>query len=231
MAKSAAKAAGKTSDKGVPANTDRAPRASGKSTRNAIEERRENRRDEIVRAAQELFQRKGYASTSLDDIARAVGIKREGLYYYFQNRPQILLTIIKPLGEQLRDAVRKILESDDTPDSKIRRAVENHLRRFEHRFAESKITLRLDYLSDNEVVIAEMEPIWDEYEELWKAIIVEGQQAGVFDASLDPKLAFYGILGLCNWVARWYEPGKSVPVPELIEMYNRMIARSLRPAD
>ncbi len=200
----------------------------GKAKRNAIQERRENRREEIVRAAQELFHRQGYANTSLDDIARAVGIKREGLYYYFENRTQILITIIKPLGLQLRDAVKAIRESGASPDEKIRRAVENHLRRFENRFAESKITLRDDYFSENEAVLAEMGPIWDEYEDLWAAIIEEGQEKGVFDRTLDARLAFLGILGLCNWVARWYKPGESIPVPDLIEMYNRMVARSLR---
>lgn len=193
-----------------------------------VAERRENRRDEILRAAQDLFHRKGYASTSLDDIARAVGIKREGLYYYFPNRTQILIAIIKPLGVQLRDRVREILESDANPEEKIRQTVENHLMRFENRFAESKITLRDDYFAENDDVLAEMGPIWDEYEDLWIAIIKEGQDRGVFDPSLDPRLAHLGILGLCNWVARWYKPGQSIAVPDLIDMYNRMVLRSLQ---
>ena len=193
-----------------------------------VEERRENRREEILRAAQDLFHRQGYANTSLDDIARAVGIKREGVYYYFPNRTQILITIIKPLGLQLRDQVREILESDASPEEKICQTVENHLMRFENRFAESKITLRDDYFAENEDVLAEMQPIWDEYETLWVAIISEGQDKRAFDATLDPRLAHLGILGLCNWVARWYKPGRSIPVPDLIAMYNRMILRSLQ---
>ncbi len=194
----------------------------------SVAERRENRRDEILRAAQDLFHRQGYANTSLDDIARAVGIKREGVYYYFPNRTQILITIIKPLGLQLRDRVREILESDATPEEKICQTVENHLMRFENRFAESKITLRDDYFAENEDVLAEMQPIWDEYEKLWIGIIREGQEKGVFDPTLDPRLAHLGILGLCNWVARWYKPGSSLPVPDLIAMYNQMVLRSLR---
>jgi len=194
----------------------------------SVAERRENRRDEILRAAQDLFHRQGYANTSLDDIARAVGIKREGVYYYFPNRTQILITIIKPLGLQLRDRVREILESDATPEEKICQTVENHLMRFENRFAESKITLRDDYFAENEDVLAEMQPIWDEYEKLWIGIIREGQDKGVFDPTLDPRLAHLGILGLCNWVARWYKPGSSLPVPDLIAMYNRMVLRGLR---
>lgn len=196
--------------------------------RSAVEERRENRREEILRAAQDLFHRQGYANTSLDDIARAVGIRREGLYYYFPNRTQILIEIIRPLGLQLRDRVREILESDASPEEKICQTVENHLMRFENRFAESKITLRDDYFAENEAVLAEMGPIWNDYEALWIAIIEEGQKQGVFDASLDPRIAHLGILGLCNWAARWYVPGKSLPVPDLIAMYNRMVLRSLQ---
>ena len=196
--------------------------------RSAVEERRENRRDEILRAAQDLFHRQGYANTSLDDIARAVGIKREGLYYYFPNRTQILIEIIRPLGLQLRDRVREILESDASPEKKICQTVENHLMRFENRFAESKITLRDDYFTENEAVLAEMGPIWNDYEALWIAIIEEGQKQGMFDMSLDPRIAHLGILGLCNWAARWYVPGKSLPVPDLIAMYNRMVLRSLQ---
>ncbi|MEC7490517.1 MAG: hypothetical protein VYA17_13125 [Pseudomonadota bacterium] len=72
-----------------------------------------------------------------------------------------------------------------------------------------------------------MGPIWDVYEHLGVGIIKEGQRRGVFDKALDPRLAHLGILGLCNWVARWYVPSKSIPVPDLIEMYNRMILRGL----
>ena len=193
----------------------------------AADARREPRREENLRAAQDLFHQRGYANTSLDDIARAVGIKREGLYYYFPNRTQILIEIIKPLGLQLRDRVKEILNSAGSSQEKIRQTVENHLMRFENRFAESKITLRDDYFSENELVLAEMGPIWDEYERLWIAIIVEGQEQGVFDGSLDPRLAHLGILGLCNWVARWYVPNQSLPVPELIDMYNKIILRGL----
>ena len=195
--------------------------------RSVTEQRRENRREEILRAAQALFLRKGYSNTSLDDIARAVGIKREGLYYYYPNRPQILIEIIKPLGLQLRDRVREIHASDIPADEKMRLTVENHLMRFENRYAESQITLRDDYFSENEDVLAEMRPIWDDYERLWVEIIEEGQEKGVFDKSLDPRIAHLGILGLCNWAARWYEPGGTLPVPELIEMYNKMVLRSL----
>ena len=73
--------------------------------RTTAAQRRENRREEILQAAQDLFLRKGYSNTSLDDIARAVGIKREGLYYYFPNRAQILIEIIYLIYKKMKKEV------------------------------------------------------------------------------------------------------------------------------
>lgn len=193
----------------------------------APETRAGGRREDILAAARNLFHSKGYASTSLDDIAQAVGIRREGIYYYFENRVEILITIIRPLGEHLRDRLAEIVATDARPLDKLRQAVANHLARFEHRFPESKITLRDDYFAENEAVLAVMGPIWDEYERLWVGLIREGQDAGAFDPALDPRLAYFGILGMCNWVARWYQPGRSLPVPQLVEQYFAMIAGGL----
>ena len=67
------------------------------------------RRAEILQRATECFDRLGYANTTLDDIARAVGIKREGIYYYFKNRGQILLEIIEPQSRLLVDGVAAVV--------------------------------------------------------------------------------------------------------------------------
>jgi hypothetical protein len=32
---------------------------------------------------------------------------------------------------------------------------------------------------------------------------------------------------MCNWVARWYEPGKPPTVPDLVEQYYAQIAGGL----
>ena len=55
-----------------------ATKHNGAKTKKSIQ-----RRDAILARATELFDRKGFVNTSLDDIARAVGITREGIYYYF----------------------------------------------------------------------------------------------------------------------------------------------------
>jgi len=47
-------------------------------------------RDDIVGAATRLFSERGYAQTTMSDIARAAGLQQSSLYYWFRNKDQLL---------------------------------------------------------------------------------------------------------------------------------------------
>jgi AcrR family transcriptional regulator len=53
----------------------------------------DERRQEIVRTAADLFDRAGYSSTTMEDIAHAVGIAKPTLYHYFKSKDEILFWI------------------------------------------------------------------------------------------------------------------------------------------
>ena len=114
----------------------------------------QRRREDILRKATELFDRKGYANTSLDDIARAVGIAREGIYYYFKNRAEILLHIIEPRSLALIDGLKKIVETPNGADHarRLHDAVRNHLEQFDLHCLEMTVSLRDGHLEDARVL-------------------------------------------------------------------------------
>ncbi|NOZ66722.1 MAG: helix-turn-helix transcriptional regulator, partial [Alphaproteobacteria bacterium] len=58
--------------------------------------RKFKRRELILAQASQLFMEKGFAATSLEDIAEAVGIRRESLYYYYPGKYDLLYDIIEP---------------------------------------------------------------------------------------------------------------------------------------
>ncbi len=45
-----------------------------------------NKKEAILDVARELFQKQGYAQTSLEDIAQSLNIRKSGIYYYFPNK-------------------------------------------------------------------------------------------------------------------------------------------------
>lgn len=193
--------------------------ATSKSTR---------RRDEILHCAIKLFDTQGYANTSLDDIARAVGIAREGIYYYFKNRAEILLSIIQPRSEVLIDGLQRIVADESlSPPQKLHEAVRNHLEQFDKYCLEMTVSLRDGHMEDAPDVSAAMRRIWKDYEHLWTALIESGQRAGAFRLIGDAKMLAFGILGMCNWLARWYDPKKEAPIAELVEAYVGLIAGGL----
>ncbi|MEJ2120218.1 MAG: TetR/AcrR family transcriptional regulator [Alphaproteobacteria bacterium] len=187
------------------------------------------RRDAILARATELFDRKGFANTSLDDIARAVGITREGIYYYFKNRSEILLSIIQPQSQGLVDGLRAVLD-DETLDhgERLEAAIRNHLVRFDRYCLEMTVSLRDGYFDDSDAgVLTVMNRFWKDYEQMWTELVQEGQEAGAFRAAGDPKMIAFAILGMCNWLARWYDPKGSTSIDDLIGDYCDMIANGL----
>jgi AcrR family transcriptional regulator len=187
------------------------------------------RRQAILQRAAELFDRKGYASTSLDDVAKAVGIKREAVYYYYKNRAEILLAIIGPQSVALIDGLREIAARDLPAQEKLKLAIRNHLQRFDRHCLEMTVSLRDGLFEASWEVRSEMQRIWKQYERLWIDLILQGQTNGEFEKLGDPKMIAFAVLGMCNWLARWYNPRKSASIEEIIETYTRLVTAGLVP--
>lgn len=187
----------------------------------------ELRRESIIQNALKIFDRRGFANTSLDDIARETGVKREAIYYYFNNRAEILLSIIRPQSESLVAEMRAIVESRGNFAHKLYLAVSNHLSSFDRNCLEMTVSMRDAYLEDVQPVRREMDRIWHDYEAMWITLIEEGQAKGDFARAGAPKMIAFGILGMCNWLARWYDPKGSVAISELVTTYYNMISGGL----
>lgn len=54
----------------------------------------EERRSEILDAAEMLFTTKGYSSTTVNDILNAVGIAKGTFYYHFQSKEEVMEAIV-----------------------------------------------------------------------------------------------------------------------------------------
>lgn len=186
------------------------------------------RREEIIAAATRLFDGQGYVNTSLDDIAKAIGIKREGLYYYFRNRAEILLSIIEPQSKALISGLEKIADDVDLDArGKLEAAIRNHLVRFDRYCLEMTVSLRDGFLEDAGATRERMNDIWRRYETLWERIIAEGIASGHYRRIGEPKMIAFGVLGMCNWLARWYDPDGPTSVDDLCRTYAALVTDGL----
>ena len=189
------------------------------------------RRAEIVRRAAEIFDRQGVSRTSLEDIAAAIGVKREAVYYYYRDKSEILCEIIRPHSEALLRGMERFNTLGLPATARLSLAISSHLERFNPTYVEMTVALRELSGSNPAPGIVELRRVWKEYEQHWVALFRQGQVAGEFDAGQNPKLMAFAVLGMCNAVSGWYRPGGGIAMDELVRSYTAIalggVARQL----
>lgn len=77
----------------------------------------------VLDASLRLFASKGYASTSMSDIANALGVQKSSLYSHFKNKETLFETILEHIVEKHNQAVVRLFESirNETPLTQLKR--------------------------------------------------------------------------------------------------------------
>jgi AcrR family transcriptional regulator len=180
----------------------------------------------IVAAAAELFARKGFGATSLDDIAAVLGVTKGAFYYHVRNKEEILRLIYLMVLAASEEPLRKIVEADLPPAEKLRLAVEHHATVAADRSPAMTVFYR-EHPHLTGPFAKEISLRKKAYERYFEQIIEEGQAAGVFDAGIDPKIAAFGLLGMCNWLSQWYKAEGQYTPRQIADMFMRMIGEGM----
>lgn len=178
------------------------------------------RRAEIITLARKLFAKKGFHNVTFDDIAKEIGIKREGLYYYFKTPSDILFEIVEPSMKQLVERLELISGSELHPTSKLFLAIESHTKIFD-RIALDAINLCASNVFDNKYghLHAAFRPLYKRYEMLWLDIITQGEPQDSFNAIGNPKIVVFAVLGMCNWMVRWFSANGEADLDEVARTF------------
>jgi len=91
----------------------------------------EFRHEEILEAARKVFARRGYASASVEDIARAAGIAKGTLYLYYASKHEIYRQALKRGLTALCDELEKCVGRERSSDARIRAFITAKLTWFE----------------------------------------------------------------------------------------------------
>lgn len=76
-------------------------------------------RDAILRTALRLFSRKGYARTTLEEIARGAGVSPANVYVYFRSKLEILYAIYDPWMRQRLEHLESRMSAVSDPRKKL----------------------------------------------------------------------------------------------------------------
>jgi AcrR family transcriptional regulator len=194
--------------------------------RKNVNERSDERYLEILRAGRQVFRERGYENASLKDVADAVGINRSTLYYYISTKEDLLAHILEvpllTMTQRLRDVAALPVSASD----RLRKVMVLQMDTFAAYQPEMFV-----FLADRLHLGRDTEQLRDNaraYGEVLTGIIEDGQRSGEFDADLDPRVAMLGLLGMSNWVHRWYRPGGRMTLRQIGEQFGRMSIEGLR---
>ena len=176
------------------------------------------RKQTIIDTAAELFHKKGYSSTSLDDVAKALGISKPALYHYVKNKNELLTIIYTQTFENIFMDTYEISNMDLLPDEKLRRIIRHHITNI---IMKDLYMFSVFFSEENRLPKRDFNKIREEkrrYTGIIEKILEEGMSQGLF-VKTDPRLQAYAIIGMGNWIYKWYKVGETRFSPEQISDY------------
>ena len=179
---------------------------------------RRNRRDEVMRAAIEVFFDKGYAASSVQDVADAVGVLKGSLYYYMESKEDLLRWIVEDVHAQSKAILDEVLAMDVPAIERLQEYIERHLKWYLVNVEEVTVFFRDSrYLTGESLQTATTRR--RAYERAIRNLITVAQKEGDVDGSVDPKSAAHFILSAVNHVPDWYRRGGGDPVSRVAATY------------
>lgn len=165
---------------------------------------REPRWDAVIDSAAALFSENGFAATSVREVAERAQITKAGLYYHIREKEDLLFRICDHSIAAVLEGGYAVLEKVAEPRARLAGIVRMHVDYFvRHRHNLRVLTREMGALSPeprNRVMKLE-----DEYLDLIRGVIREGQAAGVF-APVDATVAAFAVLTVMNNLFDWYDP-------------------------
>jgi AcrR family transcriptional regulator len=80
----------------------------------------ESRQSAVLDAAVGVFARFGYRKTSMDDVARAAGVSRQGLYLSFANKEELFRRALEhSLSSQLACAITELSRAENDLETRL----------------------------------------------------------------------------------------------------------------
>jgi TetR/AcrR family transcriptional regulator, cholesterol catabolism regulator len=169
-----------------------------------VNARRQAVRDQILRTAADLFRERGYRATTLEHIAARMGMSKASLYKYFHAKEEMLAAISRGTIETFTRELGLVLGSGMPPEDKLRRVVRDHVR-----FVIANRSFLTVFFSEEANLPPRLARALaaqkDRYDKGVESIVSEGARRGVF-RDVPPRLVVFGLLGMLNWLYKWYNP-------------------------
>lgn len=182
----------------------------------------EERRALILETAARLFHAKGYAGTSVEAIARELGVSKAVIHYYWGTKEELLEEIQDSALLLLRGKLCQVVLEESPYETWLEATVSAYIDAvLENRFFIS--VLVRDFASSERT----REKRRAFMRECQKEIEADISAGGVRD--FDPHVLILALVGMCSTIANWYDPEGKMSREEIKETYMGLATRGFLP--
>jgi len=180
---------------------------------------------EIYRTAAQIILRKGYDATSVNDIANALGMTKAGLYHYINGKKELLFDIMNFGLDELDEEV--VTPANDIADAgaRLRFIISSHARLVTR--GQGAITILVDEITaltpaQNRKITHRKREYFDRLREVLNQLKAEGRLQDV-----DTTVATFSLLGMINWLSRWFRQDGALTEEHVAEQIARIALHGL----
>lgn len=187
-------------------------------------EQGEERKQQLLRAAEDLFTERGYGATRISDICARAGVAKGLFYWYFPTKESLFAELVRTMRQQLRRAQAAAMDSEADPITRIRQGTEASVRFMaEHQpyFA------LLDVERTDDSLAQVMREGSDVYAGDVRRLVQQAQRDGLV-ADADPSFYVVGILGAVSSFSNAHRVGRlRMPIDDLAALVGDWVTRAL----
>jgi AcrR family transcriptional regulator len=186
----------------------------------------ETRRQQIENAASVLFRERGYAATSVRDIAQVLNLQGASLYAHVASKEDLLWSIVERAADRFESAVAPIAAAETHAPQRLRVMVRAHIGVVTDDLGNAVSFLgEWRFLSpDRRTEVASRRR---RYEGRFREVIAQGVASGDFAAGTDPRLAATWMLSALNGIAVWYHPDGDLTPEAIADRYADLLLGGL----
>ena len=168
----------------------------------------------VLRAAIELFNRKGYDATSIGDVAEELGVTKSAVYHHVPSKEHLLAEALDEALRELEALVSAATVARGSAHDRLREVVRGSVAVLVEHQPAVTLLLRVHGNSETErTALARRRSI----DARLAALVTQAADEGALRTDLDPVLVSRLLFGMVNSLVEWYRPSGPVDVERLAD--------------
>ena len=185
------------------------------------------RKEQVIRKAAELFREKGYAASSMRDLAQKLGIEAASLYSHIKSKEEILHSLCFDMASEFRKSLVEVEKLSVSASERLRLGIIGHVEVMAKDLTASAVFMN-EHRHLSQPYLRDFLLLRINYINRFKAMIELGVKNGEFKSTINTKLAVMTLFSSLNWMPQWYDPGSVIQPAELGQQLSDMLVNGLK---